>query len=459
METSQTELMDSVDHAWLRMEGPNNLMMIGVVLIFDDKLNMEELRSVLQTRLIDKYDRFKQIVIADQGKDYWQLDSSFSLENHLLPVDFPTHGDKKDLQKVASQINSTALDPGRPLWCIHHIDNYKEGSALIFRIHHCIADGMALVRLIISLTDESRGDEVASKDSSSDLCMDKPTGGAGSNHHESLRDLISHPSHIIDSLKHGVSGAEELAAVTVRPSDPKTSLKGTLTGNKKVAWSDPFPLRDVKFIGKKLGATVNDVLMAAATGALRTHLMRAAEDVAGKTLHAAVPFNLRAIDADIKKLGNQFGLVIVPLPVGVEEPLKRLQAVKKGMDKIKHSYQAQVFFFLLQILGKGPSVLEQTALDILSKKATLVMTNVPGPKKQLYLAGARLNQPLAWVPQSGDIGVGLSILTYNDSVQFGLVADSALISDLDEMAELFIAEFRKLEMLINDELHNEPKGE
>ena len=457
MTASQRELMDSVDHAWLRMEGPNNLMMIGVVLIFDDKLDMVQLRSVLQTRLIDKYDRFEQVVVNDQGKDYWQLDPSFSLENHLVTVDFPAGGNKKDLQKSASQINSMALATDRPLWCIHHIESYKNGSALIFRIHHCIADGMALVRLIISLTDESPG-EMPTDDNSSDLCMDKPTGGAGSNHHESLRDLIGHPSHIIDALKHGVSGAEELAAVTVRPSDPKTSLKGTLTGNKKVAWSDPFPLHDVKFIGKKLGATVNDVLMAAATGALRTHLMRAAEDVTGKTLHAAVPFNLRAVDADIEKLGNQFGLVIVPLPIGVEEPLKRLQAVKKGMDKIKHSYQAQVFFFLLQVLGKGPSVLEQTALDILSKKASLVMTNVPGPKKQLYLAGAKLNQPLAWVPQSGDIGVGLSILTYNDTVQFGLVADSALIDDLDEVAELFVAEFRKLEILINGELHVEPKG-
>jgi hypothetical protein len=120
---------------------------------------------------------------------------------------------------------------------------------------------MALVRLIISLTDESPGD-TPTDNNSSDLCMDKPTRGAGSNHHESLRDLISHPSHIIDALKYGVSGAEELAAVTVRVSGPKASLKGTLTGNKKIAWSDPFPLRDVKFIGKKLGATINDVLMA-----------------------------------------------------------------------------------------------------------------------------------------------------------------------------------------------------
>ncbi|MDX1693814.1 MAG: WS/DGAT domain-containing protein, partial [Ketobacteraceae bacterium] len=260
---------------------------------------------------------------------------------------------------------------------------------------------------------------------------------------------------LIDVIKHGLSGAEELAAITLRRGDPHTSLKGPLNGRKTLAWAEPFPLEDVKRIGHQCHATVNDLLMAAATGALRHHLLRKGEQVDHKTIHTAVPFNLRPIDAPIEQLGNQFGLVLVPLPIGIEDPLERLQAVKAGMEKLKHSYQAHVFFFLLQVLGKGPSVLEQTALDILSNKASLVMTNVPGPKKPLYLAGVRLKQPLAWVPQSGDIGMGLSILTYNDEVQFGFIADTNLVEDVDEMAELFVREFRVLEMLIRQDLHNE----
>lgn len=442
-------LMDSVDHAWLRMEHSQNLMMIGVLLLFETKLDLERLRDTLQTRLVEKYDRFRQKVVHHNGKDYWQTDPDFSIDNHLVPVGFPHDGDKQQLQQLAGDIISTPLARDKPLWCVNVVSHFDGGSALIIRIHHCIADGMSLVRLVISLTDD------CADPANAELCMDKPTGGAGSHHHESLRDLITHPKHFIDVVKHGVSGAEELAAVTLRAGDPPTALKGPLAGRKQVAWADPFPLADVKRIGHRFHATVNDLLMAAATGALRHHLLRKGESVDGKIIHTAVPFNLRPADAPVEQLGNQFGLVLVPLPIGIEDPIERLQAVKNGMERLKHSYQAHVFYFLLQLLGKGPSILEQTALDILSKKASIVMTNVPGPRRALYLAGARIKQPMAWVPQSGDIGMGLSILTYNDTVQFGFIADNNLVDDVNEMAELFVREFRVLELLINQELHNE----
>lgn len=447
MSTSRKQPMDSVDHAWLRMENQNNLMMIGIVLLFEDKLDLERLRTILQDRLIDKHERFSQRIVHDPGNDYWQTDPDFSIDNHLVPIGFPHDGDKKALQTLASDLVSTPLARDKPLWCINEISHYDGGSVLVIRIHHCIADGMSLVRLVISLTDD------CADPASAELCMSKPTGGAGTHHHESLRDLISHPSHMIDVVRHGLSGAEELASITLRAGDPPTSLKGPLKGRKKLAWAEPFALQDVKRIGHSFHATVNDLLMAAATGALRHLLTSRGEDINGKTIHTAVPFNLRPVDAPIEQLGNQFGLVLVPLPIGVEDPLERLQAVKQGMEKLKRSYQAHVFFFLLQILGKGPSVLEQTALEVLSKKASVVMTNVPGPKQPLYLAGSRLKQPLAWVPQSGDIGIGLSILTYNDTVQFGFIADTNLVEDVDEMAVLFVQEFRVLEQLINEELH------
>lgn len=449
MSASNREAMDSVDHAWLRMENDNNLMVIGILLLFEDKLDLERLTDTLQTRLVDKYDRFSQRVVHHLGRDYWESDPDFSLDNHLVPIGFPHDGDRQHLQALASELISTPLERDKPLWCVNLISHYQGGSALIIRIHHCIADGMSLVKLVISLTDD------CADPASTELCISKPTNGAGSHHHESLRDLISHPNHLIDAVKHGISGAEELAAIILRAGDPPTSLKGPLAGYKQVAWAEPFPLADVKRIGHRFHATVNDLLMAAATGALRHHLLRKGEAVDGKVIHTAVPFNLRPIDAPIEQLGNQFGLVLVPLPIGIEDPLERLQAVKDGMERLKHAYQAHVFYCLLQLLGKGPSVLEQTALDMLSKKASIVMTNVPGPKRALYLAGARLKQPMAWVPQSGDIGMGLSILTYKDTVQFGFIADDNLIDDVNEMAELFVREFRVLEMMINQELHNE----
>ncbi|MDX1693324.1 MAG: wax ester/triacylglycerol synthase family O-acyltransferase, partial [Ketobacteraceae bacterium] len=187
MSATEKVLMDSVDHAWLRMENDNNLMMIGVVLLFDAKLELERLRDILQTRLVAKYDRFSQRVVHENGRDYWETDPDFSIDNHLVPIGFPHDGDKQALQSLASEIVSTPLERDKPLWCVNEISHYQGGSVLVIRIHHCIADGMSLVRLVISLTDD------CADPASAELCMSKPTGGAGSHHHESLRDLISHP--------------------------------------------------------------------------------------------------------------------------------------------------------------------------------------------------------------------------------------------------------------------------
>ena len=192
MSAGTREAMDSVDHAWLRMENDQNLMMIGILLLFEDKLDLERLRETLEPRLLEKYDRFSQRVVHHLGRDCWETDPDFFLDNHLVPIGFPHDGNRQQLQTLASDLISTPLERDKPLWCINVISHYQGGSALIIRIHHCIADGMSLVKLVISLTDDS------ADPASAELCMSKPTNGAGSNHHESLRDLISHPDHLIE---------------------------------------------------------------------------------------------------------------------------------------------------------------------------------------------------------------------------------------------------------------------
>lgn len=442
----QRETMSSVDHAWLRMETNITHMTIGVVLIFEDALSLPRLKTMLQERLL-RFDRFRQCVVQEGMHAWWQKDAAFSLENHISALSLPEPDSKACLQSVASEIINTGLDFSRPLWHIHHIDNYQQGSVLIIRIHHCIADGMSLVRLLISLTDNAadpRGVE---------LSNDKPTTGAGSGHHPGLWDVLTHPSLLVDYAKRTLSGIAELAKITFGVTDHDSPLKGPLSGNKKVAWAEPFALSDVKRIGKKLNATVNDVLVAATAGALRQYMLRNLGNAGQACIHVTIPFNLRPIDAPIEQLGNQFGLVLLPLPVHIDDPLQRLRQAQTDMNHLKHSYQAHVFYGMLEFFGKGPSVVEMTALDILSRKTSAVMTNVPGPKAPVYLAGAKLKQPRVWVPQAGNVGVGIAILTYNDIVQFGFVADTQLIADPDEVADLFIAQFRILEMLVDETLH------
>jgi hypothetical protein len=159
-----------------------------------------------------------------------------------------------------------------------------------------------------------------------------------------------------------------------------------------------------------------------------------------------VPVNLRPLE-HAKKLGNHFGLVFLDLPIGEPNPLTRLARVAACMRDLKGRRQAIVAFGLLAALGMAPSALQGPALDLFSRKASAVATNVPGPQQPLYLAGVRLRELMFWVPQTGSIGLGLSILSYDGRVHFGLIGDSQRIRDPDAIAQRFGAEFEKLVLI------------
>jgi WS/DGAT/MGAT family acyltransferase len=161
------------------------------------------------------------------------------------------------------------------------------------------------------------------------------------------------------------------------------------------------------------------------------------------TLRATVPVNLRPLE-HARKLGNHFGLVFLELPVGEDNPLRRLERVAACMNALKQSKQALVAYGLLAALGLAPPPLQELALDLFSRKASAVATNVPGPQQPLYLGGCTLREMMFWVPQTGSIGLGLSILSYCGQVHFGLIADARLIPDPDAVIHRFGSEFEKL---------------
>jgi WS/DGAT/MGAT family acyltransferase len=240
----------------------------------------------------------------------------------------------------------------------------------------------------------------------------------------------------------GEIGRELLHAVTL-PDDPPSLLRGKLGVSKRVAWAEPLDLEEVKAVGRACECTVNDVLMATAAGALRQYMLERGDHVDGLTLRATVPVNLRPLE-HAKKLGNHFGLVFLDLPVGEENPIRRVERVAECMNNLKNSRQAIVSFGLLAALGMAPTAVQSLALDLFSRKATVVATNVPGPAQTLYMAGCALREMMFWVPQTGSIGVGISILSYNGRVHFGLISDAKLIPDPDSVIQRFGSEFDKL---------------
>ena len=451
------EPMSRVDTAWLRMERPTNPMMITGVLMFAEPMSLVQLKKVIQQRFL-AYKRFAQKPVEGATGAQWVEDEHFDLDWHVRLSGLPGKGspaaEKKALERFASQLASSPLDPTKPLWQFHLVERYQGGSALVARIHHCYADGIALVQVLLSLTDTSRDSSKASRLDKAWLkqdaepvarrvgAVDKYMKHGGKMLEQGLA-MYRDPTLAGLIAKEGGEIARELVTALALPDDPPSLLRGRLGVSKRVAWAEPLDLEEVKAVGRACECTVNDVLMAAAAGALRGYMLERGEALDGMTLRATVPVNLRPLE-HAKKLGNHFGLVFLELPVGEANPLRRLERVADCMNQLKNSRQAIVAYGLLAALGVAPPPLQELALEMFSRKASAVATNVPGPQQALYMAGCTLREMMFWVPQTGSIGIGLSILSYRGQVHFGLISDARLIPDPDNVIRRFGAEFDKL---------------
>jgi len=236
------------------------------------------------------------------------------------------------------------------------------------------------------------------------------------------------------------------AALALMADDSPTRLKGQPGQSKRVAWCEPMPLDEVRAVSKALHCSINDVLLACVAGAIGQYLQGKGDAVSGREIRAMVPVNLRPLE-QAYKLGNKFGLAPVVLPVGLDNPIERLLEVRRRMSELKGSLQPLFAFALLAVAGMLAKPLQDAMLSLFSKKTTAVMTNVPGPREKLSFCGGTLEQTLFWVPQSGTVGLGVSILSYGGGVQFGIISDSTLCPDPQAIIDGFAPEFEKLQWL------------
>ena len=441
--------MPNADAAWLHMDRPTNRMVINAVLWFDEPLDAERLREVLRERLVEPFPSFRRLAVergALGGAD-WVDDDAFDLDRHLHRLGLPAPGDRAALQELVGDLASTPLDRDKPLWDAYVIDGYGTGSALLLRMHHCIADGIVLARVMLSLADGA----APLADGASPGAESPPEPGrrrgtllpgplaplartarsvSSALAHEGV-ELLVHPQRVAEAL---AADAQAAAKLLLSPSDPATAIHGGLSPVARVAWSKPFPLDAVKTLAHAHGATVNDVLVAAVAGALRRHLGEP-DPLAGE-VHAMVPFNLRPLDEPLPaELGNRFGLVLLGLPTWIDDPLERLHAVHARMAQIKSSREGAVAYGLLAAMGVTPPAVENRLIDFFSAKASLVLTNVPGPREPVGVAGARIAGVLVWAPCAGDIAMSVSIFSYAGDVSVGFLVDAGLVPDPEALVE------------------------
>ncbi len=437
-----------VDTVWFRMDRPVNHVMVSSVILLDGPVDFQRVKVTLVNRLLH-FDRFRCRVVERGFPNpvlYWEEDPYFDIDKHVHHVALPEPGDKQALLDLVADLATESIDYDRPLWQVHVVDHVGQGAAIVMRFHHCIADGTAMLAVGNRMLDASadapiemdEGKRKKKRRGFLDM-MFRPARRVTDLAHTGV-DAVAHPQHTLGVMQYAAEGVTTAAGTALRSNDPHTPLRGQLSGKQRVTYSDPVPLDDVKALGKAHNATVNDVLVAAMAGALRHYMLEHGFNPDGLSVRAAVPVDLRP-PGQGEKLGNAFGLVFPQMPVGEADVLKRLRLTKRAMDKIKRSPEAVVLLSIMALMGHTPKTTEDMVSSILASKASLVFTNVAGPKQKLYFAGQGIKNIVFWVPHAIAMSTGISIYSYNGSVSLGVITDAGVVPDPEIITDQFTKEF------------------
>ncbi len=447
----ERRVIGPVDTMWLNMDRPNNLMVIDGVMWFDETIDRERIAGVLQRRLIDRYPVFSQRPVPPVtpfGSPYWEDDPDFDLSRHLRAATLPPPGDMESLQRYVENRMSVPFDRTHPMWEMTLVGGYGSGSAMVWRFHHSLADGVALSQVLLSLTDASPSADLEEEDDESVPHQAAGLMGAA----RALRDMgtqtvrgglsaismipeLADPSRVVDVLELGWKTAK-IADKLLLGHNPQTPFSGEPGVAKRAVWSGPRRISDVKSISRLTGATVNDVLVAAVSGAVNSYLSDHGADPVDLT--TMVPVNVRPPNKPLpRELGNKFALVFLKLPTGVAAPLLRVAESKRRMDSIKISPESVITFGLNTLIGRAEPHLSNFIVNFFSNKAIGVTTNVIGPKHQRYLAGVPITGVVSWVPGSGRQTLGVCIFSFAGTVRVGFKADADTLPDAEKLVHAF----------------------
>lgn len=444
-----------VDSMWLNMDRPNNLMVIDAVMWFDETIDWERLGPLLQRRLIKRYPVFSQRPVASPnpfGMSHWEDDPDFELGRHLRRASLPAPGNLDALQRYVERRMSVPFDRTHPMWEVTLLDGYGSGCALVSRFHHSMADGLALSQVLLSLTSDSPEVDVAEFDQlgaedSSEQHQGGLTGAArtlrdtgiqavrGSLRAASLLSELANPSRAAEVFELSWRTGEIVDKLLLG-HNPQTPFSGEPGVDKRAVWSGPRAISDVKRVSLLAGATVNDVLVAAVSGAINTYLRDQGADPVDLT--TMIPVNVRPPDQPLpRELGNKFALVFLKLPTGLTPPLQRVAEAKSRMDSIKVSPEALITFGLNTLIGRIEPHLMKPIVDFFSTKAIGVTTNVIGPQQQRYVAGVPIAGVVSWVPGSGRQTLGVCIFSLAGTVRVGFKVDAATLPDAEKLVHAF----------------------
>jgi diacylglycerol O-acyltransferase / wax synthase len=458
-----------LDASFLHLEDQNQPMHVGCVMIFDgEPPAYDDLADYVSSRLamVPRYRQKLANVPLGQGRPKWVDDSAFDVSFHVRSTALPRPGGERELKRLAARVFAQPLNREKPLWEMWLIEGLAdERFAVLSKTHHAMVDGISGLDILSVLFAPDDDEQLRE----SDAWRPQPAPGGLTLLAEALFERLTQPTEFIRPLRallrrprqtigkafeYAVS-AGAFAWAGLRPA-PRTPYNARMVGtNRRFTWVRGN-LDDVKAIKNAMGGTVNDVILTVVTRALRMHLEKRGERIDGLTMKAFVPVSMRSDEArGSETLGNQVGGIVAPLPVSCRDPQECLDEISEVMRGLKRSGQPVGAQALTELTGFAPpNLIDQAVrLPIPQRFVNLVVTNVPGPQQPLYMAGRELIDIFPLVPIGNNMNLGIAIVSYNGTIDFGLVGEYDALYDLDELGELFAAALRELAETAGVEMH------
>ncbi len=489
------------DALWLEMDKPGNLMVVDSLFWTATPIDWDRYRDVVKERLWDRYPVFRSVVVRGEDGWYWEEQPEADLEARYEQVTLPGPGGDAELQALIASQRTVPLDRSEPLWRAVLVDGFHGGSAVLFRGHHAIADGIRMVQLALSVFDASPDggavDPGAGREHTTSLHSVPVPAPAPADGRRSLpsqlrsqatsvagtslqlaRSTVTNPvgaAHSAVTMSESLVGAVGSRARSTLGSGPlgrrrlppflsavpgdvdtarklvlgtrndNTSWTGTVGEHKAIAWSAPLQLDDVKAVARAHAATVNDVLVTCVAESLRVYLTQ--HHAVCHSVTWDVPVNLKPFDPTLPVvLGNSFALVQLELPTNIEDPVRTLQVVRRRMGRIKSGHEAMVDFGVQAAISRMSKRLYRASIDLLANRAIGVLTNVPGPQVPLYVVGQKVEAMMGWAPLTADQVMSFTIYSYDAKVFVGIAADAVLVPGHEQIVDGFGDAFRRLSL-------------
>jgi diacylglycerol O-acyltransferase / wax synthase len=441
--------LTGLDASFLALEDAGAYMHVGSCLLFEGKAPgyvefLEQLDSRLH--LVPRYRQKLAFPPLTQARPVWIDDPHFNPGYHVRHTALPAPASLEQLRNVTGRVLAQRLDRTKPLWEIWLVDEVEGGRfAMITKTHHCLVDGVSGVDIATVLFDVEA--EPAAAPEAPPPWFPRPEPSSATLVADALAERMSTPLDAArlaaDAFAHPEKAAGQLGKAAYGlgamlraglQGAPPSPYNVTIGPHRRFAWADG-DLAQFKAIKDALGGSVNDVVLAAVTGALRTHMQANGHEVDGVELKAMVPVSIRA-EAERGALGNRVTSMFAPLPVYADDPVERFEIVHEAMQGLKESGQAVGAEMLTQLAGFAPpTVLSQASRLQSSQRAfNVVVTNVPGPQFPLYMLGRRLLRIYPQVPLVRNTALGIAIMSYDGTLNFGLLGDYDALPDLDDLA-------------------------